>query len=93
MGIFNYLFGVMLGYDIFRHTDNFSKALQQEALTASEGQELGKLAIECLQKMRNDIKFDHFGEKVEAVRINVDVVEPAVPRKMKVPEKFQVGNG
>eukprot|EP00731_Ephydatia_muelleri_P003599 Em0001g3599a len=93
MGTFNYLFGVMLGYEILRHTDNLSKALQQEALTASEGQELGKLAIECLQKMRNDIKFDHFWEKVEAVRINVDVVEPAVPRKRKVPERFQVGNG
>ena len=93
MGTFNYLFGFMLGYEILRHTDNLSKALQQEALTASEGQELGKLAIECLLKMRNDIKFDHFWEKVEAVRINVDVVEPAVPRKRKVPERFQVGNG
>eukprot|EP00731_Ephydatia_muelleri_P031791 Em0023g298a len=43
--------------------------------------------------MRNDIKFDHFGEKVEAVRINVDVVGPAVPRKRKVQVRFQVGNG
>ena len=69
------------------------KPCNRRHLTASEGQELGKIAIECLQKMRNDIKFDHFWEKVEAVRINVDAVEPAVPRKRKVPEKFQVGNG
>ena len=36
--------------------------------------------------MRNDSKFDHFWENVEVhiVRINVDVVEPAVPRKRKV---------
>ena len=84
----------MLVYEILRHTDNFSKALQQEALTASEGQQLGNLAIECLQKMKNDITpFDHIWERGEAVRTNVDVVGPAVPRKRKVPEWFQVGIG
>ena len=40
--------------------------------------------------MRNDIKFDHFWEKVEAVRISVDVVGLAIPRKRKVPKQFQV---
>ena len=40
--------------------------------------------------MRNDIKFGHFWERVEAVRISVSVVGPAI---WKMPKWFQVGDG
>lgn len=52
----------------------------------------GNSLIDCLQKMRNYIKFDHFWERVEVVRISADVIGPAIPRKRKVPKRFQVGN-
>ena len=34
--------GVMLGYEILRHTDNLSKALQQEALDSIRGTGTGE---------------------------------------------------
>ena len=38
MMTFDYLFGLVLGERILKHTDNLSKTLQNPALTASEGQ-------------------------------------------------------
>ena len=40
MSTFEYLFGVMLGELILKHSDNLSKTLQDPSLSASEGQEI-----------------------------------------------------
>ncbi|XP_048732510.2 zinc finger MYM-type protein 1-like [Ostrea edulis] len=38
MQSFDFLFGVSLGYDILRHTDNLSRTLQTKELSVAEGQ-------------------------------------------------------
>lgn len=38
MNIFDYLFGIMLGEIVLRHTDNLSKTLQDRTRSAAEGQ-------------------------------------------------------
>ena len=52
MQTFEFLFGVSLGSLILRHSDNLSKALQNESMSAAEGQELVKLTLDVLQSLR-----------------------------------------
>ena len=91
MKTFDFLFGVMLGQCILRHTDNLSKGLQHEDLSASEGQSMAKLTIETLTKLRSDDSFDEFYEDVKTKAETVDVNEPTMPRKRKMPKRFQTG--
>ena len=44
MSKFNFLFGLLLGERILKHTDNLSKTLQDPTLTASEG-------LQCVQSL------------------------------------------
>ena len=46
MKTFEFLFGVMLGQSILRHTDNLIKGQQHEDLSASEGQTMAHLTLE-----------------------------------------------
>ena len=45
---FNFLLGISLGTLILQHSDNLSKSLQHDTITAAEGQQLAKL-IGCPQ--------------------------------------------
>lgn len=40
MMTFEFLFGVSLGYELLKHSDNLSKSLQQKEMSASQGQNL-----------------------------------------------------
>ena len=92
MRSFNYLFGVMLGQSILRHTDNLSEGLQNEELAASEGQSMAKVTVDTLAKLRNDASFNEFYKDVKDKAETVDVSEPSVPRKRKMPKRFQSGD-
>ena len=46
---FNFLFGISLGTFILQHSDNRSKSLQHDTITAAEGQQLAKLTIDVLK--------------------------------------------
>lgn len=61
---FNFLFGLLLGECILKHTDNLSKTLQDPTLTASEGQQCAELLCITLSKTRSSEFFDLFWEKV-----------------------------
>ena len=91
MKTFDYLFGVMLGQSILRHTDNLSKGLQQD-LSACEGQTMAQLTIETLSKLRTDERFPEFYDDVKAKAESVDVNEPSMPRRRKMPKRFQIGD-
>ena len=92
MRSFDYLFGVMLGQSILRHTYNLSKGLQHEDLAASEGQSMAKVTVDTLAKLRNDASFNEFYKDVKDKAETVDVSEPSVPRKRKMPKRFQSGD-
>ena len=57
---FRYLFGVLVGDLILRHSDNLSNTLQSPKLSASEGQQIAAMTVVTLQSLRNDSHFDLF---------------------------------
>ena len=89
---FQYFYGVILGELILKHSDNLSKTLQSPKLSASEGQHVAEMTVRILQTLRNDTHFDLFWEKVEVVRKEFDVGEPQLPRKRRLPRRFDDGN-
>ena len=87
---FDFFFGVVLGKLILSHTDNLSKTLQHKEFSASEGQEVATLTIRTLESIRNGESFDLL-EKLGKDRESLEVNDPIVPRKRKVPQRFEIG--
>ena len=88
---FKYYFGIQLGFLLLQHSDNLSKTLQSSRISASEGQRVAAMTVTTLQQLRNDASFDLFWEKVELERHLLDVEEPQLPRKRKVPKRLDPG--
>lgn len=93
MESFDLFFGVHLGYIILRHTDNLSRTLQQKDMSASEGQAVASMTVETLTSKRSDDAFDKFWVDVNSQLDDVDVGEPVVPRRRKMPKRYDVGTG
>ena len=92
MTTLEFLFGVHLGLLVMCHTDNLSKRLQQERLSAAQGQRLDKLTLSVLQKMRADDQFSDFYQRVVQEPVQFGFADPVLPRKRRVPEPFEVGS-
>ena len=60
MSQYRLLFGLHLCKKLFLITDNLSKTLQKQSLSAAEGQEVSKLSLQTLKNMRNTDSFDMF---------------------------------
>ena len=88
---FQYFFGVLLEL-LLKHSDNLSKTLQSPKLSASEGQRIAAMTVKTLQSLRTDSNFDLFWTKAETARQKLDVNEPELPRKRKLPTRFEDGN-
>ena len=91
MHTFNFLFGISLGNLLLRHTDNLSKSLQHKSLSAAEGQRLAKLTLHVLQSLRNEDHFKNFYARVLVDQVRFQVGAPALPRKRKAPQRYQIG--
>ena len=86
------LFVLQLCKRILLITDNLSKTLQKQSLSAAEGQEVVKLTLQTLKNMRNADSFDLFFSLVEKVRQQTGCDEPVLPRKRKAPKHLEVGS-
>lgn len=86
------LFGLQLCKRILLITDNLSKTLQKQSLSATEGQEVVHLTLQTLQNMRNTDSFDLLFSLVEKVRQQTDSDKPVLPRKRKAPKHLEVGS-
>ena len=91
MNKFDFLFGLMLGERLLRHTDNLSKTLQNPSMTASEGQNIADLTVKTLSTMRSEEAFDIFWKQVEVLRQQTGLSEAALSRKRKAPFGSEVG--
>ena len=91
MKTFDYLFGAMLGEIILRHSENLSRTLQQHSISAAEGQQVARMTIGTLKSLRNDQSFELFWTKVNQTTSNLDVNEPQLPRRRKVPRRYDDG--
>ena len=59
-------FGLLLASLLLRHSDNLSKTLQHESLSAAEGQHIAKLTLDVLS---NDEQLTLFMKKLSLIRI------------------------
>lgn len=94
MKTFDFFFGCMLGESLLRQTDNLSKSLQQTLISAAEGQVLAHLVAETIAKDRSTEHFNLLWDKVikRCNQQSFPVEEPALPRKRRIPARFEDGN-
>ncbi len=88
---FDYFYGVHLGDLIHRHSDNLSKTLQKTDISAAEGQEVASMTLKTLESIRSDSKFQLFWQRVCMEAQHFDVSKPCLPRRRKVPRRFEDG--
>ena len=67
MSHYKLLFGLHPCERFLKITDNLSKTLRTESLSALEAQQIAKYTIQSLQGMRTDDIFDLFSEHVESL--------------------------
>ena len=58
MGTFDFYFSTSLAQMLLRHTDNLSRTLQQEDMSAAEGQEVAAMVKQTLQAACTDMYSD-----------------------------------
>ena len=57
MTTFEFYFGASLAHLLVRHTDNLSRTLQHEDISAASGQQVAKSVVTTLQSLRTDSNF------------------------------------
>ena len=87
---FSFLFGVMLGESVLGMAENLSCVLQSKKISAAEVQAAAELTLDTMLKHRTDTAFTKFWDKVVKHSKNVDVDKPALPRKRRVPARFDL---
>ena len=65
MESFKFFFGFQLGRKLYAHTNNLSKTLQQEKMSAIKGKSLADLTAKTLEGIHNDHDCNIFYESVE----------------------------
>ena len=91
MQSYNFLFCLILSEMILRHTDKLSQTLQQPKLSSIEGHGVAMLTVKTLEAMRTEENFNLFWQKVERTRDQLDVDEPQLARRRKVPREAEQG--
>ena len=91
MSEFKLLFGLQLGERILNITDNLSKTLQTASLSAAEAQAIAAETVKTLKRMRSAEMFGLFWKHVECLRRRTDTEEPTLPRKRRVPARYEIG--
>ena len=76
---------------ILRHTDNLSKTLQWNDISAAEGQEVAEHVKKTLHSLRGEMHASSFWKCVTAKAEILDISEPRLPRKRKRPARYEDG--
>ena len=75
-----------------KQTDSLSSALQSASMSAAQGSILAHDVAKTLLKERNDSSFESLWELILKWKENFKhVSDPKLPRKRKVPQRFEVG--
>ena len=79
-------FGLNLSQRLYANTDNLSKTLQQEKLSAVRGKEFADLTVQILENMRNEHDFRLLYKEIKVSASEIEAVSPpAFPRKQIKP--------
>ena len=86
MKLFKFFYGMHLSYKLYSITDNLSKTLQNENMSAVEGQRIAHLTLKTLENMRTDESADLFYTSV-VIKASKHkfIAEPVLGRKRKHP--------
>ena len=88
---FEFFFGIELSRKLLNMVDNLSRSLQAQKISACEGQHLVNVTLKALQQIRSEETFDLFWKYVDLRRLSLEVSDPSLPRKRKVPRRFETG--
>ena len=86
MRTFDYMYGVILGELILKHSDNLSKSLQSPTSSAVEGHHLALVTVKTLKTLRTDDSFDMFWENTLSITQSKGIDAPKLPRKRQPPK-------
>ena len=64
MTSFDLFFGLSIGYRLFSHTDNLSKTLQAEKMSACSSKKNANLVVSVLESMRNEESFNNIYDAI-----------------------------
>ena len=90
---YNLLFGLKLCERVLKETDNLSKTLQLQSLSADESQCLEEMTCLTLRGMKTEQAFDLFFQRLELLLHQASVAEPSLPRSRKLPKWLEYGDG
>ena len=90
MATFEFYFACSLSSLIFSQVDNLSKTLQNPRLSASENYSNAQKVISTLGKDRNEESFDLWWISVIKQKEDLEINEPIIKRKRKIPRRFEV---
>ena len=92
MRTFTFFFGSMLSELVLKHTDNLSRTLQHVSMSAAEGQQDASMTVATFNSIRSDGQFDLFWDLVILKANKLGVNEPQLPRRRKLPRRFDDGS-
>ena len=76
----------MLGKLLYSHTDNLSKTLQSQSMSASSGKRLANLTVEVIEGMRSEEAFNMLYDAcVKKAKDFSFVAEPCLNQKRRAP--------
>ena len=88
MKSFDFFFGVTIGEMLLRHSDNLSRTLQLPQISAAERQAVGSMNLSTLRTEERSTQF--WTNTVQKAK-TVNIAEPALPRKRRVPRVCEIG--
>ncbi len=92
MKTFKFYFSIVLSEMIFQHTDKLSQTLQQPNFSTVEGHAVAMLTVKTLQSLRTEENFELFWKKTNIKCQELEVSEPQLDRKRKIPKRFDHGS-
>ena len=88
---FQFFYGAVLGEKLLRHTDNLSKTLQHNQISAAEGQQLAQMTVRTLKTLCSEQAYDLFWFEVNKKAENLNIPEPELPHQRKRPPRLEEG--
>ena len=84
MGDFRFFHGLNLAHTVYSLSDNLSKALQKDKLSAVDEASVAMKTVQTFKNMRNEQSADLFFEKVSKKAFSFDFIQkPTLPRKRR----------
>ena len=90
MTTFDLLFGLQLSIKILKITDNLSRTLQKQSMSAAEGQSMADLMVKMLKPMRTDANFNASFGLCNCFCEFTNTNLPILLRKRKGPRRFEI---